>query len=91
MSSKPTFNILIGVALLLILWISSYAALSRRGYAVAERSNSEGFYYFTPNHTDGWRRTEAICTCVFWPLNFLDRSVGMGREHSGEPLWDLGL
>ena len=91
MSLKPASNILIGLALLLILWISSYVALSRRGYAEADRSNSEGFHYFTPDHTDAWGRTEAICTYVFWPLNFIDRCIGLGREHSAEPLWDLSL
>jgi hypothetical protein len=88
-SEKSTSHILIGLALLLILWTGSYGALSRRGYAEAVRWNSDGFHYLTPENTDAWRRSEAICTYAFWPLNFVDRSIGTGREHSAEPLWDL--
>ena len=89
MSEKRASHILVGVALLLILWISMYGALSRRGYAESDRMNSEGFYYFTPENTDRWERTEAICTYAFWPLNFVDRSLGLGREHCAAPMWEL--
>ncbi|HVV99112.1 MAG TPA: hypothetical protein VHB77_02160 [Planctomycetaceae bacterium] len=89
MTTRSTSNILIGLAFVLILWISAYAALSRRGYAEADRWNSDGFHYFTPDHTDAWRTTEGICTYVFWPLNFVDRCIGTGREHSAVPFCDL--
>lgn len=89
MPTKSTSNILIVTAFVLILWIGSYAALSRRGYAEADQWNSEGFYYFTPENTDAWRWSEAMCTCVFWPLNVIDRSIGLGRGHCAAPMWDL--
>jgi hypothetical protein len=75
--------------LLLVLYVGSYVALSRRGYAEADRFGMTGFYYFTPEDTDSWRRRNYACVYLFWPLNAIDRWLGTGRWPASEPLWNL--
>ena len=75
---------------LLLLYVGSYAALSRRGYAEADQYNMKGgFYYFTPEDSDAWRWKNYGCVYLFWPLNVVDRWLGLGRYPASEPLWGL--
>ena len=81
--------ILVFGVLLLLSYIGSYAALSRRGYAEADRYNVKGFYYFSPEDSDAWRLQNYGCVYLFWPINAVDRWLGSGRHPASEPLWGL--
>jgi len=76
-------------ALLLLLYVGSYAALSRRGYAEADQYHMKGFYYFSPEESDAWRWKNYGCVKLFWPINVVDRWLGFGRHPASEPLWGL--
>jgi dienelactone hydrolase len=75
--------------LLLVAYVASYVALSRRGYAEADRYNFVGFYYLAPEDSDRWRFWNYACVRLFWPLNVVDRGLGLGRDPAYEPLWGL--
>jgi hypothetical protein len=81
--------LLVFAALLVVLYVGSYVALSRRGYAEADRYNMKGFYYFFPEDSDAWRWKNYGCVYLFWPLNVVDRGLGLGRHPACEPLWGL--
>jgi hypothetical protein len=75
---------------LLLLYVGSYAALSRRGYAEADQYNMNGgFYYFSPDSSEAWRWKNYGCAHLFWPINAVDRWLGLGRHPACEPLWGL--
>ena len=74
---------------LLLLYVGSYVALSRRGYAEADQYNMKGFYYFTPEDSDAWRWKNYGCVTLFRPINAVDRWLGFGRPPACEPLWVL--
>jgi hypothetical protein len=75
--------------LLFVLYVGSYIGLSRRGYAEADRYRMAGFYYFFPENSNSWRFKNYGCVYLFWPLNEVDRWLGLGRYPSSEPLWRL--
>ena len=81
----------IALALLafLVFYVGSYLGLSRRGYLEANQWNLSGFYYFTPENTDEWRRKNNACVVIFTPINMLDCAMGTGRVHAKEPTWGL--
>ena len=76
-------------ALLLLLYVGSYVALSRRGYAEADQYNMKGFYYFSPEDSEAWRWKNYGCVQLFWSINAVDRWLGFGRHPASEPLWGL--
>lgn len=88
---EPRRNHLVAVivGVVFLLYVTSYVALSRRGYAEMDRWNASGFYYFSPEDTDAWRFRNTACIHVFWPLNAIDRAIGVGRAPAHEPLWSL--
>lgn len=77
------------IILSLTMYVAAYGVLSRRGYADANQYHMHGFYYFYPEESDAWRRKNYTCVYLFWPVNFLDRSLGWGRYPASEPLWGL--
>lgn len=79
--------LLTACALLLLLYVGAYLALSRQGYAVADQYGLDGFYYVVPENTDAWRATNRSCELLFMPLNWIDCSLGSGRPPAFEPLW----
>ena len=81
--------LLVIAALLVVLYVGSYIALSRRGYAEADRWNMKGFSYFTPEDSEAWRWKNYGCVTLFRPLNAVDRWLGFGRPPACEPLWGL--
>jgi hypothetical protein len=82
-------RLLVFGALLLLLYVGSYVALSRRGYAEADQYNMKGFYYFSPEDSEAWRWKNYGCAYLFWPINAVDRWLGFGRHPGCEPLWGL--
>jgi 4-amino-4-deoxy-L-arabinose transferase-like glycosyltransferase len=85
---RPKRAILWCIALL-IAYVATYILLSRRGYAEAERYDMEGFYYFTPEESIAWRLKNYGCVALFYPLNLVDRGLGLGRTPAAEPMWRL--
>ncbi|HVJ83755.1 MAG TPA: hypothetical protein VNC50_21990 [Planctomycetia bacterium] len=90
MGKKRKRRLLLIGAALLGLYVGSYAVLSRAGYVEADRLGIEGFYYFPPEDTGGWRFRNYACACLFWPMNAADRWLGSGRHPAFEPLRELG-
>ena len=82
-------SLLAVVVLLFVGYVASYLALSRRGYATADRYHICGFYYFLPEKSDAWRVKNYGCVLLFSPLNIVDRWLGFGRVPASEPLWGL--
>lgn len=77
------------LAVIVAVYVVSYLSFSRSGYAWADRYDGDGFYYFPPEDTDAWRRKNFFCVYFFWPLNWIDVILGLGRSPASEPLWDL--
>src|SRR5258707_12901543 len=73
---------------LFLVYVLSYLALSRIGYAEAEHQNSSAFYYFgsVVEDRDG---AHNACVIIYWPLNRLDCALGTGRYpvRPTERLW----
>jgi len=76
-------------AMMLAVYVGSYLVMSRRGFAYADRHNTEGVYFFPPENTDASRRKNYACVYVFYPLTSFDNLIGTGRPAASEPLWDL--
>jgi hypothetical protein len=79
----------ITVQVVLLVYVSAYLGLSRRGYAEARQYIIQGFYYFTPRPTKTWRYCNYTCVYLFSPLNLIDRALGQGMCPAKEPLWGL--
>src|SRR5438552_19106212 len=86
--SKRTKSWLV-VILLLAAYLGSYVWLSRRGYAEADQYGMVGFYYFPPENSVAWRFKNHGCMFLYCPLNFVDRSIGLGWYLAFERLWTL--
>lgn len=70
--------------------VGLYLGLSRRGYLEASAWGIDGgFWYFTPEPTDEWRRKNHACVVIFAPINMLDCALGTGRVPAKEPFWGL--
>ena len=89
--SKRWTRCLFGLgSILVVLYVGSYFALSRRGYAQADRWNMhDAFYYFTPENTQSWRQRNDTCVYLFWPAKIVDQLLGFGKVPASEPLWGL--
>jgi hypothetical protein len=77
------------LVLLLALYVGSYLLLSRQGYAEADLYHMKGFYYLPLENTDRWRYANYTCVWLFYPLNYVDQALGLGRPPGCEPLWGL--
>ena len=77
------------VLLAVAVYIGAYIALSRIGYAAADRSGVEGFYYCMPYGSPACRYAHLGCRVLFWPLNTVDCYLGFGRAPASLPLEGL--
>ena len=77
------------LAVLFACYLGSYIWLSRRGYAEADRYHSDGFYYITPENSNSWTIRNRSCVYLYFPLNFVDRILGLGRSPACDPLMEL--
>jgi len=72
----------------LVLYVASYAILSRKGYASADARGYEGFYFCEPNSPRG-ETVHMLCSWVYWPLIYIDTFVGFGRCPAAIPMREL--
>ena len=77
------------LAVFFMCYLGSYIWLSRRGYAEADRYDSEGFYYLPPENSNAWRLRNRSCVYFYFPLNFVDRALGFGRYPANDPHMEL--
>jgi len=77
------------LAALLIAYVSSYAILSRRGFAEADAAGWEGFYFYPPEDSDQWRFRNYTLVNFYYPLILIDNWIGTGRAIAAEPTWRL--
>ncbi|NUQ61344.1 MAG: hypothetical protein HUU20_02580 [Pirellulales bacterium] len=77
------------------MYVSSYLALSRQGFAGCDACNAEGFYFFLPPEETThwsvwwWRCRNHTLVGVYYPLIMLDNLIGTGRPVASEPIWQL--
>ena len=89
MNARLCTALLVTLATLGLVYGLSYAVISRRGFAEARKTDSDGFYYLPPMDSDGWRRRNSTLRLLFTPINLVDQMLGTGRAPSSEPLWDI--
>lgn len=77
------------LAVLLAVYVSSYAILSRRGFAESDLWEIEGFYFLSSENTYEWRFWNYGLVRIYYPLSLIDNWIGTGRPIASEPLWDL--
>ena len=82
-------RVVLAVAVLTLVYVGSYIALSRAAFAEARRTGVAGFYFITPRDTDWWRCSNYGCVALYRPLIVLDNCLGTGRWPASEPLWGL--
>jgi hypothetical protein len=76
------------VGLCLLLYVVSYLALSRVGYARAQYE--VGFWYVEPTGPKGsWYYRDCVCRRVYAPLNAIDCWIGIGRHPWTGGTWAL--
>ena len=84
-------KVLIGIAVALLVYVGSYAALSRRAYRVTDSYELGGYYFVFP-HPEHPARIAAhwALVVVYYPLIQIEEFLGTGRSPSiSEPLWSL--
>lgn len=74
---------------LLLLYVGSYAVLSRRGLAQSKAMGAKGLYFFPPEDTDSWRRWNYGCVILYYPLIAIERWLGTMDGAASEPMWRL--
>ena len=80
------------IVALLLLYAASYMVLSRRGFAVTERSGYSlriGFFFLAPEDTIKWRRSNYALVRFYYPLIQFDNLIGTGFPIGCEPTWEL--
>src|SRR6266568_4177416 len=81
-SSPPTVKprtVLLFLTLYLLCYVTTYLALSRRGYNEAAKWNMYGFYYLPPSNSFTQCTLNDVCVGVFYPLNKIDQGLGYGK------------
>jgi len=73
----------------LLVYVSSYVFLSRRGFDESDVWEMEGFYFLAPKNTDEWRFWNFTLVRIYYPLIVIDNWIGTGQPIASEPLWDL--
>jgi hypothetical protein len=74
---------------LLAVYVGSYLALSRAGFAYADAYDMNGFYFSPPENSDRWRFWNYTCVRLYYPLILVDNWLGTGRAVGAEPTWSL--
>lgn len=81
------FAVLAG-ALLLCAYFASYVWLSRAGFARADATDMERFYFVEPVSPDAYRAHRRLS--IFYAAAItVERVLGTGRSVGKEPLWGL--
>ena len=75
---------------LCVIYVSSYLALSRRGFAQADEWNAKGFYFITPSSHTAWQVNWCL-VIVYYPLIAIDNMLGTGRPVGSEPIYHLSV
>lgn len=69
------------LTLLLIVYFSSYVALSRQGFAKADELELSGqLWFFVPDDGEHWQVLHWTCGIVYLPLILVDSALGTGRS-----------
>jgi len=73
---------------LIILYVTSYGFLSRRGFAISDKYGYEGFYFLEPRPTALWQLWNYRLVAFYYPCIFVDYNVlGIGRPIASTPKW----
>ncbi len=75
---------------LCVIYVSSYWALSRRGFAQADEWNAKGFYFIAPSSHTAWQVNWCL-VIVYYPLIGIDNMLGTGRGVGSEPIYLLSV
>lgn len=74
---------------LLVVYVSSYLVLSRRGFAESDAWQAEGFYFLTPRDSAAWRFRNSSLVFIYTPLILIDNAIGTGRPVARSPMWNI--
>jgi hypothetical protein len=77
------------ICVVLLVYVSTYIALSRRGFAKADAIDLQGMWFATPEDGENWRFFHYPCVLIYAPLIAIDNLIGTGRSITSEPIWDL--
>jgi hypothetical protein len=75
-------------AVLMCAYIASYVGLSSAGFARADATDTEGYYFVEPVSPDTYRVHRRL-SIFYAPAIAVERVLGMGRDVGKEPLWGL--
>lgn len=80
-----------GVLILLafVVYVGSYVALSRHGFAVSDQAGITGFWFFELRPTDAWEVSNYGCVAFYAPLIYLDYHFVGKRQPANVPLMGL--
>ena len=81
--------IAIVMAIILLVYVGSYAVLSRRGMAQSRAMGIDGLYFFPPEDNDSWRTWNYACVTFYYPLIMIETWIGTVEGVGCEPLWRL--
>jgi hypothetical protein len=90
-SRRTKWRMLLGLALtlLILVYVTSYFTMSRRGFKWADQFGFKGYFFYPCENTDEWRRWEYGTRLLFCPLILLEDILGTGQHPGNEPLWKL--
>jgi hypothetical protein len=92
MSQRARRYVILLLAALLVAYVGSYLALSRRAFREADKIGmTDSFAFMPPEKADSWRRWHYGLLCLYSPLVLIDNLIGTGRHPMlSEPMWELG-
>ena len=68
------------VLAILLVYVSSYYVLSRRGFAISDAVGGKCLYFFEPCPGAFWEFAHHSCVFLYYPLIVVDKWLGTGRE-----------
>lgn len=81
---------------MLVVYLTAYVALSRRGRAEAIRYRTEGFYYlplgtYSDANKKTWQFQEHALTILFWPVNQFESWLNPAMDHGGDAFCEIDV
>lgn len=81
---------------MLVVYLTAYVALSRRGRAEAIRYRTEGLYYlpldtYSDANKRSWQFQEHALTILFWPVNRIESWFNPAMDHGGHAFCEIDV
>lgn len=81
---------------MLVVYLTAYVALSRRGRAEAIRHRTEGFYYlpldtYSDANKRTWQFQEHALAILFWPVNRIESWLNPVMDHGWDAFCEIDV